>query len=268
MAIIVKPFTFIPGTVIRSSEVNLDFDTLYTDYNGNINNSNIAAGAGILYSKLVPMSGDATITGAGVITVTGSGGGPPGTFNNVTLTGGTTISGTSVFNNTATFNNPVTINSTLTLSTFTPGSILFAGPGGLISQDNPNLFFDNASNNLTVGGQLLLGSVNPPTANYANRNSFIKAWVKSFVGVALDSFNVTALTFMGAGSGRYRITWTTPFANANYVVVANASFPSAGNIVCMTTNVSTTQADLFFYVGNTGAPYDASSFDVMAIGDQ
>lgn len=93
MAIIVKPYNFIPGTVIRSAQVNADFDTLYSDYNGNITNANIAAAAAIAYSKLqalpsaqiivgnagnvatpVAMSGDATISNTGVVTIGGSGG--------------------------------------------------------------------------------------------------------------------------------------------------------------------------------------------------
>lgn len=40
--------------------------------------------------------------------------------------------------------------SGLTLSTFTPGSVLFAGSGGLVSQDNTNLFWDNTSKSLSV----------------------------------------------------------------------------------------------------------------------
>lgn len=94
MAIIIKPFDFIPGTVIRSLEVNQDFDVLYTDYNGNITNPNIAAGAGIAFSKLaalpsaqiivgsagnvptaVAMSGAATISNTGVVSLSGSTGG-------------------------------------------------------------------------------------------------------------------------------------------------------------------------------------------------
>lgn len=38
----------------------------------------------------------------------------------------------------------------LTLSSLTPGSVLFAGPSGVISEDNPNLFWDNANNRLGV----------------------------------------------------------------------------------------------------------------------
>lgn len=339
MAIIVKPFTFFPGTVIRSSEVNSDFDTIYSDYNGNISNANIASGAGIEHSKLQTVGSAQILVGSGA-----------GVLTPRTMSGDATISNTGV----------VTVTSAGGGS-FTSGSIIFAGAAGVFSEDNLNLFWDNSNNRLGIGtnapsydldinksvaaatgvngairnsdnasgvshaiqriqtggaaggdpftqynvngvsfwsagidnsdndnfkisantqpglgngltlnanGELLVSTVNPPTANYANTNSFVKGWVKSFVGAILDSFNVTSITFMGAGSGRWRITWTTPFANTNYVVTANASFPSAGNIVCMTSNVSTTQSDIYFYVGNTGAAYDASSFSVIAIGDQ
>lgn len=83
MSIVAKPYTFpLTGPVIRSAEINADYDILYNDYNGNITNDNISPTAGIRYDKLVTMSGDATITGAGVITVTGSGSGflPVGTI--------------------------------------------------------------------------------------------------------------------------------------------------------------------------------------------
>lgn len=45
MSTISKPYTFSPSTTASSSEVNADFDTLYNDYNGNINASNLATGA-------------------------------------------------------------------------------------------------------------------------------------------------------------------------------------------------------------------------------
>jgi hypothetical protein len=52
MSIIAKPYTYVKGTNIYASEANLNFDTIYNDYNGNISNANIVAGAGIVYSKL------------------------------------------------------------------------------------------------------------------------------------------------------------------------------------------------------------------------
>lgn len=45
MSTISKPHTFSPNTTISSSQVNADFDTLYNDYNGNIDASNLATNA-------------------------------------------------------------------------------------------------------------------------------------------------------------------------------------------------------------------------------
>lgn len=41
VALIIKPNTFFPGTIIRSSEVNADLDTIYNEFNGNINQANL-----------------------------------------------------------------------------------------------------------------------------------------------------------------------------------------------------------------------------------
>lgn len=49
-----------------------------------------------------------------------------------------------------------TFSSAPTLSTMTAGSILFAGTGGLILQDNSNLFWDDTNNKLGIG------TTNPP----------------------------------------------------------------------------------------------------------
>lgn len=45
MSTIAKPHTFSPNTTISSSQVNADFDTLYNDYNGSIDASNLATSA-------------------------------------------------------------------------------------------------------------------------------------------------------------------------------------------------------------------------------
>lgn len=62
MAIIVKNNTFSAGATIVASEHNANFDTIYADYNGNITNANIAAGAAIGMSK-IDKSTDVTWTG-------------------------------------------------------------------------------------------------------------------------------------------------------------------------------------------------------------
>jgi len=46
---------------------------------------------------------------------------------------------------------PVTRGGSGTSSTFTTGSVIFAGPGGQYFQDNPNLFWNDSLNRLSVG---------------------------------------------------------------------------------------------------------------------
>ncbi len=52
MALITIPNTFSAGAVIVASQHNSNFSTISSDYNGNIDNTNISASAAIAYSKL------------------------------------------------------------------------------------------------------------------------------------------------------------------------------------------------------------------------
>ncbi len=52
MAIISIPFTFTVGATIVASQHNSNFSTIYSDYNGNVIDSNVAANAAIAYTKL------------------------------------------------------------------------------------------------------------------------------------------------------------------------------------------------------------------------
>lgn len=52
MALIVLPNVFSAGNTIIASQHNANFQTIYNDYNGNINTQNIASNAAITYSQL------------------------------------------------------------------------------------------------------------------------------------------------------------------------------------------------------------------------
>ncbi len=52
MATKAKPFTFSSGATIIASEHNSNFDTIYDEFNGNIDNANIKANAAIAGSKI------------------------------------------------------------------------------------------------------------------------------------------------------------------------------------------------------------------------
>ena len=77
MALITLTYVFSAGTTIVASQHNTNFSTIYSDYNGNITNANIAAGAGIVASKLV-------LTSPGAI---GSGSPNTGAFTTLSSTG-------------------------------------------------------------------------------------------------------------------------------------------------------------------------------------
>lgn len=73
--LVTKPNTFSPSTIIRSSDVNANFDTLFSLVNGNIDNSNLAAGANIAASK---------IAGTAIVSV-------PSSTQTITLTSSTQL---------------------------------------------------------------------------------------------------------------------------------------------------------------------------------
>lgn len=52
MGLVTKPYTFTAGTTIVSTQVNSDFDTLYSLVNGLLDNANIAGAANIDWAKL------------------------------------------------------------------------------------------------------------------------------------------------------------------------------------------------------------------------
>jgi hypothetical protein len=81
MALITKTYTFSAGATILASEHNTNLNTLYNWANGNVDNANIKASAGISLSKLslgddVTFTGDFNFTNAAtaddIVTVTGS----------------------------------------------------------------------------------------------------------------------------------------------------------------------------------------------------
>jgi hypothetical protein len=52
MGTVTKSTTFVDGTVPTASQFNGDFDTIYNEFNGSIENANIDASAGISESKI------------------------------------------------------------------------------------------------------------------------------------------------------------------------------------------------------------------------
>jgi hypothetical protein len=83
-----------------------------------------------------------------------------GTVNGITLTGTVTTSGSLTLGGTlsnvslttqVTGTLPVANGGTGTATAFTTGSVVFAGASGVYTQDNANLFWDNANDRLGIG---------------------------------------------------------------------------------------------------------------------
>ena len=79
MATITRTYTPATGDTILAAHLNTDLNTIYTDYNGNIDNDNIVAGAAIEISKTTldtytdfanytPVISGGTVVGAGTYT--------------------------------------------------------------------------------------------------------------------------------------------------------------------------------------------------------
>lgn len=147
---------------VNSSENALEFAPI---------SSLLNAGSGISLSGTT----NVTITNTGILSLNaGSGisisGGQNPTITNTgvlslnSATGTLTLQGTTnqvsvnTSGNTITLSLPQNIHTGasptfngLTLSSLTPGSVLFAGSGGTISQNNSGLFWDNANRRLGIG---------------------------------------------------------------------------------------------------------------------
>lgn len=144
-----------------------------------------------------------------------------------------------------------------------------AASGGTYVQeisDGEVVIFCNGTEHFRVsnGSGMLLPAIDPPNANYANRNSFVKAWINSTsAGVANDSYNCSVVK---NSTGNYTVTFNTDFANANYSAVATisaggavasyirTSSPLVGSIVVETFDATPAASD--------------RAFCLIAIGDQ
>lgn len=85
------------------------------------------------------------------ITIGGGTGAVVGSGVTITVPEADAITRGLVSTGTQTFAGAKTFSSVPTFSTTNSGSILFAGAGGLISQNNSNLFWDNANSRLGIG---------------------------------------------------------------------------------------------------------------------
>ncbi len=66
MAVVSKQFTFTTGATIIAAEHNTNFDDIYNQFNGNIDNDNIKSTAGIVDTKLGQITTASKVSGAAI----------------------------------------------------------------------------------------------------------------------------------------------------------------------------------------------------------
>jgi len=123
-----------------------------------------------------PSTGIYRDTGSSWVSVADPGAGTTGTLQQVTTNGSTTDVGISI-------------------TTLTPGSVLFSGTGGLISQDNTNFFWDDTNNFLGIG----------PTGGPSALLDIHSATQNVFIQVNATSTNNSQVAFLNGGVGKWRI---------------------------------------------------------------
>lgn len=89
MSLITKPVTFSNGGTIYAADHNSNNDTIYSDYNGNITNSNISASASITDSKLAQITTASKVSGTALTSLSST---PSGAGALPAVNGGTGLS--------------------------------------------------------------------------------------------------------------------------------------------------------------------------------
>ena len=121
--------------------------TLGTTYGGTGQNWSAIATGSLPYFTGIGTMG--TLSIGATNTVLTSSGSAPQWSNSLSLAGTLTVSGTTTLT--------TTTASRLTISELTPGSVLFAGSGGQISQNNTKLYWDNTNLRFGIGTSTLTG---------------------------------------------------------------------------------------------------------------
>ncbi len=229
MALITKNNTFSAGAVIVASEHNDNFDVIFNDYNGNITNANVVAGAAIADTKLAQITTaskvsfsalDETSEAAGVVA------GHDGT-------------------------------NWSSISVSTQRYRVLMSQGSLVAASFQTINLTSAH---SITGTL-------PVANGGTGgtgDSIVKAWV-NFDGLGTlsvsNSFNVSQVLVYG--TGKYGVYWDTDFANSTYACVAIAHNQFIAGISSVKANritINTTDTG--------GASQDSPLVHVIALGDQ
>ncbi len=146
-----------------------------------------------------------------------------------------------------------------TTTTFTAGSVVFAGTDGVYSQDNSNLFWDNTNNRLGFGtaSPNATSDVNGTTAlrqgaltlaNGANSNITLptNSWVR--ITGPTGAFSVSG--FAGAFDGRVLILFNS--TTQDFTITNDATSTAANRILTLTgADVTLTGTSLATFIYST-----------------
>ncbi len=102
--------------------------------------------------------------------------------------------------------------------------------------------------------------------NTAQISGLAKAWSKSTGSTVNAGFNVASVDDTG-GTGNYVVTWTVPFATANYVVNVTADESSAAISTTIETQLAGS-VEITTRLTTSGVTRNIDSLHVIAFGDQ
>ncbi len=168
----------------------------------------------------------------------------------------------------------LTISNDLTISDLTEGSVVIVGPAGLISEDNTNLFFDEANVQLLVNGKSSgsFGNSQFPFVVGGNTNNFIALEIQNSNGgdTATTDISISAdndstnlvghYIDMGMASSTYNAT------TAGNIQAISINTAGTGYMVNDVLTINTGNADATVTVLTVGGGGDVLTIDLANSG--
>lgn len=219
MALISKTYTFTAGSTIVASEHNTNLDILYNEINGNIDNANIKASAGIVDTKLAQITTAGKVSGAALTSLSSTPSGA-GLLPAANQSPATNLALTSEAQGDIPYR-----NATIWAS-------LAAGTSGQVLKTNGAAANPSWSN--------VLSSV----LDYSTSASSSTSRQGSTLKVAFGSISIT-------GSSSQAITNLAFTSSSSYFVVVSHATSSAQSSNCSSVNNSGSQCTIYNASGDT-----------------
>lgn len=238
MAIITIPNTFSAGAVIIASQHNSNFTTIYSDYNGNIDNTNIAPAAAIAYTKLnltasivnADISSSAAIVASKLVLTS------PGSIGTVAPAAGkfTTLEATT----------------TLKLGTTNQGDVIYDNGTSLVrlppGTSGQALITGGAGANPAWGG-MGMTFVSATAVAAANTTNIAITATKQYMVIANVSYssgNITAIQFNADTGNNYK--WLINGRTSSGALTGGGT--ATNTIQTGTSPLANTQVNMVFYI--------------------